>query len=161
MLTGEQGSRLAIPAGDVACIRIAGFPVRYGPTLYETRIWRTGKGRPLLIVPMPHQLANYGPAMREFAGWVHAVGGDVLRGPGLLALVVQTAFTVGSVALIALLLLGGAIVEGKWWMWVITLFAAGLAVLLFFGLYRTSWPRRVTSPDELDEMLPLREESRA
>jgi len=84
----------------------------------------------------------------------------VLRGPGLLSVIVQMGFTVGSTGLLTLLLLGGAIVEGSVWMWLVVLFFASLTVLLFVGLRRSYWPRRVSSPEELDEFLPPREEQR-
>ena len=160
ILSGAEGGSLAIPPSAVECLRIASYSSRHVPPDYEFRIWRAGERGSLVIATAPRRHGSYGPVMREFAGWVFADGGRVLRGPGLLRLIVQMIWTVGTVALFALVLLGGAIAEGKWWMWLITLFVAGLAVLLFVGLYRTSWPRRVTSPEQLDEMLPAREEVR-
>jgi hypothetical protein len=160
ILTGDQGGRLAIPARDVECIRVASHPGRYRSTGYETRIWRIGTRAPLSIVPMPHALGNYGATMRSFAGWVFADGGKVLRGPSLPVLIVQMTWTVGSVALVAVLLLGGAIVEGLWWMWLIEAFVIGLAILLFVGLRRSYFPRRVSRPDQLDELVPPAEENR-
>jgi len=160
ILAGDQGGRLAIPAREVECIRIASSPARYGSASYETRIWRTGTPGGLAIVPVPRAPGSYGPTMRNFAGWVFADGGVVIRGPSLAAVIVQMTWTVGSVTLVAVVLLGGAIVEGKWWMWLIEAFVVGLAILLFVGLRRSYWPRRVSRPDQLDELLPPREESR-
>ena len=160
VLSGDQGGRIAIPAQEVERIRIVSYPARYVPTDYRTRIWRTGEPRSLVIAPETRRTGDYGPVMRQFAGWVFANGGEVLRGPSLVRLLAQMIWTVGSLALIALVLLGGAIVEGRWWMWLITAFVAGLAGLLFVGLYRTAWPRRVTEPGQLDEYLPPAQETR-
>ncbi|WP_114950995.1 hypothetical protein [Sphingosinicella terrae] len=160
VLGGDGGGTLALVPGDVTCIRIASYPGRHRPTGYETRIWRRQASGSLAIVPMNHAMGGYGPVMRRFAGWVFADGGSVLRGPSLPALLFQMAWTVGGIALIALLLLGGAIAEGLWWMWLIVALFAGLAVLLFVGLRRAYWPRRVIRPEQLDEFLPLSEENR-
>ena len=159
-LVGERSGALAIRAGEVDRIRIAAFRGRRGPPLHETKIWRAGERTPLLIVASPHHPGSYGPVIRRFAGWVFAEGGQVQRGPGLLSVIVQMGFTVGSTGLLTLLLLGGAIVERSFWMWLVVLFFAGLTVLLFVGLRRSYWPRRVSSPEELDEFLPPREEER-
>ena len=159
-LSGDQGGALAIPAREVARIRIARFAGRRGPPLHETKIWRAGEKAPLLLVASPHHPGSYGPVIRQFAGWVFAEGGQVLRGPGLLSVIVQMGFTVGSTGLLTLLLLGGAIVERRFWMWLVVAFFAALTVLLFVGLRRSYWPRHVCSPEELDEFLPPREESR-
>jgi len=75
-------------------------------------------------------------------------------------MIVQMTWIVGSVTLVAVVLLGGAIVEGKWWMWLIEAFVVALAILLFVGLRRSYWPRHVSRPDQLDELLPTREENR-
>ena len=157
-LAGDRGGALAIPAREVDRIRIAAFRGRRGPPLHETRIWRAGAEGSLLLVASPHHPGSYGPVIRRFAGWVFAEGGEVLRGPGMLSVIVQMGFTVGSTGLLTLLLLGGAIVERSVWMWLVVLFFASLTVLLFVGLRRSYWPRRVSSPEELDEFLPPREE---
>jgi len=159
-LAGDRGGALAIPAREVDRLRIAAFHGRRGPALHETKIWRAGEKAPLLLVASPHHPGSYGPVIRQFAGWVFAEGGQVLRGPGLLSVIVQMGFTVGTTGLLTLLLLGGAIVEGSVWMWLVVLFFASLTALLFVGLRRSYWPRRVSSPEELDEFLPPREEQR-
>ena len=159
ILRGDGGGRLSIPAREVECMRIASYTARSHPTSWQTFIWRSGERRPVAISPLSHEPGDYGPMMRTFSIWVSADGGRVLRGPGLTSLIIQMILTVGSVSLVALVLLGAAIVDRQWYMWLITAFVAGLAVLLFVGLRRTNWPRRVTEPDLLAEFLPPAQET--
>jgi hypothetical protein len=167
VLTGDAGGMILIPAREVDRIRIASIrlppprhSVRPPATLYDTKIWRSGERRPLLIGPPLDHPTRYGPVMREFAGWVFAAGGEILRGPGLFALTVEMVWTVGSVTVVGLLLLGGAIVEDRLWLWIVSAIVLALPFFLARRIYRRHWPRRVSRPEELDEVLPPREESR-
>ena len=64
-------------------------------------------------VGAPRRPGHYRLVMRQFAGWAFSHGGEVLRGPSLVSLLAQAVWTVGSLALFALVLLGGAIAEGR------------------------------------------------
>jgi hypothetical protein len=168
VLTGDAGGSLSVSAAEVDRIRIASVrlpPPRRSPrpprTLYETRIWRSGNRARLLIGPPADRRGHYRAVMREFAGWVFEDGGKVLRGPGLATLLLQTVWATVPLGLIGLLLLGGAIVEGRPWLWLLAFFVLTLPVLLARRAYRRHWPRRVTRPEELDEVLPPTEESQA
>jgi hypothetical protein len=168
VLMGDGGGRIRVSARDVDRMRIASLqlpPPRHSTRppaiLYESRIWRTGKRAPLLIGPPADRPDHYRALMREFAGWVFAEGGEVIRGPSLAALTVQMVWTVVPLSLLGLLLVGGAMVEGLVWLW---LAAASVLALPFFlarWAYRRHWPRRVSRPEELDEQLPPPEESQA
>ena len=168
VLTGDAGGSLRVPAAEVDRIRIARVrlpPPRHSPrppkTVYETRIWRSGHRAGLLIGPPADRRRHYRALMREFAGWVFAGGGKVVRGPGLAILLVQTAWAIVPLGLIGLLLLGGAIVEGRFWLWLVAFFVLALPIFLARRVYRRHWPRRVSRPEELDEVLPPPEENEA
>lgn len=162
VLTGDGGGRLRISASEVDRIRIASLPLppprhstRPPRIVFETWIRRSG-GRAALRIgpPGPGHGGPYRAAIREFAGWVFAGGGEVYRGPGLPTLIVKMAWVVVPLSLIGLLLLGGAIVEGRLWLWLAALFVLALPIWLARRIWRRHWPRRVGRPEELDEVLP-------
>ena len=161
VITGDEAGGIEIAPHDVDRIRINTYSSRARPIPhYDTRIWLRGVWKPLAFAPPRHRHGTYGPVMREFAGWVFADGGKVIRGPGLFGLVVQTVLTIGIPSLVTLALLGEALESGQIAIWIVTVFCAGLTLLLFNALYLSQGPRRVTRPEQLDEFLPAREEKR-
>jgi hypothetical protein len=166
VLTGDAGGSMRIPAPEVDRLRIASLllpPPRHSPRpprmLYETWIWRSGNRARLLIGPPADRRGQYRAVMREFAGWVFADGGKVYRGPGLATLIVKMAWIFVPLSLLGLLLLGGAIIEGRPWLWLVAFFVLALPILLARRTWQRHWPRRVTCPEELDEVLPPPKES--
>lgn len=165
VLTGDAGGLLRVPATEVERIRIATLllpPSRHSmrppTTLYETRIWRTDNRARLLIGPATDRPVHYRSVMREFAGWVFADGGEVFRGPGLAELILRMAWTIVPLSLIGLLLVGGAMVEGLAWLWLLAVSVLATPFFLAHRIWRRHWPRRVHRPEELDEVLPPLEE---
>jgi hypothetical protein len=165
VLTGEGGGLLRVPAAEVERLRIATVTlppprhsVRPPTTLYEARIWRTGHRGRLLIGPSADRPHHYRSVMREYAGWVFAGGGEVLRGPGLGELVLRMAWAIVPLGLLGLLLLGGAVVEGLAWLWLLAASVLAAPIFLARRIRRRHWPRRVESPEALDDVLPPLEE---
>lgn len=163
VLRGQERGQLRVPAGDVERLRLATLtlpPPRFAarpPTkLYEARIRRSGR-RPRLLVGPTTDRDHYRSIMREFAGWVFTDGGEVLRGPGLFELALRMAWAIVPLGLLGLLLLGGAIVEGLAWLWLLALGVLATPFVLARRVARRHWPRRVTRPEELDEVLPALE----
>ena len=164
VLTGDSGGTLSIAAAEVERLRIAfhelpppRFVVRPPSRLYQARIRRRAK-RSLLVGPPSDRPDQYRAAMRLFAGWVFANGGEVLRGPGLAELILRLVWAIVPLTLIGLLLLGGAIVEGLVSLGLAAVLVLALPAFLVRRIHRRHWPRRVTRPEELDEVLPPPEE---
>ena len=161
ILTGDRSGRLEIPARQVRSMRIGMYRSRWRPRpTYDTRIWRRGERLALAIAPPALGYGAYGPVMREFAGWVFADGGVVIRGYGLFGLIAQALIVTGGFSLITLALLGEALASGGVGPWIGAFVCAGLTLLLSKALILGQWPRRVTRPEQLDEFLPAREDAR-
>lgn len=162
LLIGDSGGTIRISAREVDRLRIASLqlpPPRHSTkpprTVYETWIRRRGSRAAVRIGPPgPGHGGPYRATIREFAGWVFADGGAVYRGPGLATLIVEMAWVVVPLSLIGLLLLGGAIVEGRFWLWLVAFFVLASPIVLARRAWRRHWPRRVSRPEELDEVLP-------
>lgn len=161
VIAGDESGEIEIRPSEVDRMRISAYSSRAQPRpRYDTRIWRHGERTPLAIAPPLDRHGTYGPVMRTFAGWVFADGGQIIRGPGLFGVSVELVVMIGFPGLITLALLNEALASGGVGLWIVTFFSAGLTALLFKALSVSQWPRRVTRPEELDEYLPAREESR-
>ena len=84
VLKGDKHGSLAIPATSVDRLRqfkmeaveanLSEFSADRSPGLYETKIWWSGKAKPLMLTPY-EDFANYREIMRGFARQVAAVRG--------------------------------------------------------------------------------------
>lgn len=156
---GREGRELVIPAERVERIRFASFPgTSTTRASWETRLWLQGGGKPLLILATPETAARYGPIMRAFAERVAERGGldRIMRGPGLGTAIANFALAGCSVMAVAILFVVYAIFDGTWWMWLIAAVSLLVAGLLVVSLVRKQWPRRISSLDELADVLPDR-----
>ena len=77
IVSGAKDGRLTVRSGEVKRMLIACSRVRTGP-LYETRIWRDGEAKPLLLVPrrsLEDKIEAYPDIIRGFARRVEESGG--------------------------------------------------------------------------------------
>jgi len=153
VLKGDKHGSLAIPATSVDRLRqfkmeaveanLSEFSADRSPGLYETKIWWSGKAKPLMLTPY-EDFANYREIMRGFARQVAAVRGleRLYLGAGPTTAILNLLLVGIPVLFLFAYVLWLATAEGGWY-WL-----GAAATLLFFGWYGarnivSRWPRPI------------------
>jgi hypothetical protein len=155
IVTGAREGRLAIAPEQVERMLIACTRARHGP-LYETRIWRRGDEKPLLLMPrrsLDDKIESYPDIIRDFARRVAERGGiDRIRtgrGPDAGRIGILFAFAV--LLLFGLFSLLFATVGGLWPFYPVTAFF----LLLLWWAHRLVKHAKTAVPiASLDELEP-------
>jgi len=153
LIEGKTGRSLAIPAADVAELRLGRVTIKNG-FIHEARLWRRGERRPLHFVGGRVD-PGYAQVMRAFAARVEAAGGELWRGDTLVNAAILLALSSGSIALLAIFLAVSAWLTPSWGFAAAAMLVAAGDLWLTRRLLARIWPRRVAGLADLDFALPF------